>query len=533
MRYHTPAMFKQLTKSAHRQTVVFWILIMIIVLPMIISLSSGSAAGGSGAGTIFGRKIPWPEYQQEYRLVRSNLESQLGQLPEGLEPIVEQQVWDRLMLREAARKRVKVSDEELARYLQQIPAFQENGRFSKPLYERMVQGLRMTPQGFEARVRDDLRMQKLMESVQAEATVSDEDIRQAYLRERSPIRAELVVISTEATRPQIAERVTDTMIQDAYAANPEAHTEPAARTIAFISRNLAEAAALVAEPTEEEQKRYYEERIELFHRPDGQLPTFESSRDDVVKRLKDERATTHLADLAADLEADRAAGLRLEQIANARGLSIKQVGPLTAEGDDAAAERPAEFMDTAFSLEVGGMSRVMESPMGVWLLSPIAEQPPRLRPLEEVRGPIREQLINHQTREAVYVRTNQLRDELLWLQQAGWTLDTAYEALELTPLRPAPFAPNEPIESLGLEPSLGEELTQAMPGTVSSIAEIQRGAAFGRVLERLPIDDARLAQEREAFRERLLGGKRQERFLAWMEQLRQEAKIRRATEPQP
>ena len=434
------------------------------------------------------------------------------------------------MVREAARKQVKVSDQELVTYLQQIAAFQDRGRFSKPLYERMVRGLRMTPQAFEARVRDDLRIRKLVDSVQAEVAVSDEDIRQAYLRERSPLRAELIVVSTDAVRPQIAERVTDALIQAAYDADPDAYTEPATRTIAFIHRSLAEEAASVADPAEDDLTRYYEEHIELFHRPDGQLPTYESSRDDVIKHIKEERAKAQLADLAADLEADRASGQTLEQIAAARHLSIQQVGPFTAQGDGASTDRPAEFLSTAFALRIGSASRALESPTGVWMLSPTAEQPPRLRPLDEVRAQIREQLINARTREAISVRANQLRDELLWLQQAGWKLETAYDTVGVTPLRPAPFAMNEPIDSLGAEPSLGRALAETADGTVSALAEIRSGAAFGRVLERLPADESRLAEARETYREQLLSGKRQERLRAWMDELRHTANIRHFTD---
>lgn len=185
-------MFKQVLKLKKRRTAVLWLLVIVLVLPMILFFQGGfrsmSQPGPGGtAGVLFGREVPWETFEQERQALRRSIAAQFGDMPEALEPLVRQQAWDRLMLEAEARRRIRVTDHEVARALQDHPTFQQDGRFVPELYFNFVRGLGLTPQLFEERVRNDLQVQRLLERVRGEVTVTDEELRRAWAESHDPV----------------------------------------------------------------------------------------------------------------------------------------------------------------------------------------------------------------------------------------------------------------------------------------------------------------------------------------------------------
>jgi len=170
-------MFKKVLRFKGQRTVALWVVIL-LALPFILFFHWGAGQSGPGpggtAGVIFGRPISWERYNRTSQALRRELESQLGAnaVPDDVEAVLRQQTWDRLILQEEARRRVTVTDEELARAIHSQPAFQQAGRFDAALYFRFVRALGLSPRLFEEQVRDDLRVQKLLEQVKPEDRAS-------------------------------------------------------------------------------------------------------------------------------------------------------------------------------------------------------------------------------------------------------------------------------------------------------------------------------------------------------------------------
>src|SRR6185436_5481981 len=137
---------------------------------------------GGVAGVIFGKDVPWDTFEDMRQSIRRQMEMQMGgDMPEVLLPMINQTTWDRLILiAEAKRQRVPVDDLELAAKIQQLPSFQDNGRFVPQRYYQFLRMRGFSPKQFEARMSQDLMIQKLLESVKRSATVSDEDLRAEY-----------------------------------------------------------------------------------------------------------------------------------------------------------------------------------------------------------------------------------------------------------------------------------------------------------------------------------------------------------------
>ena len=186
-------MFRKLMQSRKLRSRTSWILAVVLVPPFIfffhLFTSPTQQAGPTGAaGTIFGQPVSWDRYLQHYVAVRRLWEDRLASngepvdLPTSLEPLIEQAAWDRLILIEDARRtRLRVTDEQLAAAIRGDPLFQVNGSFLPERYNQYVRAIGLTPRTFEALLRDQLLMQQLINTVRSQVTVSDDEVRQAFL----------------------------------------------------------------------------------------------------------------------------------------------------------------------------------------------------------------------------------------------------------------------------------------------------------------------------------------------------------------
>jgi peptidyl-prolyl cis-trans isomerase D len=167
-----------------------WIMWTIVVLVTVTFLFFGiypSETTGNTVAKVDGYVIGSEEFNRVYRNMAENYRRILkDQFNENFSQIVRQQalqelIRNRLLVQEADRKGLKVSDEELQSYIIQIPAFNtQAGKFDQRAYEAALQSINMTPAVFEASQREFLLRQKLERLVQDGVAVTDAELPAAY-----------------------------------------------------------------------------------------------------------------------------------------------------------------------------------------------------------------------------------------------------------------------------------------------------------------------------------------------------------------
>jgi peptidyl-prolyl cis-trans isomerase D len=166
-----------------------WIMWTIVVLITVAFLFFGifpSATSGRAVAKVDGYVIAADEFNRVYRNMAENYRQILkDQFNENFQQIVKKQalqelIRNRLLLQEAERKSLKVTDEELQSAILQIPAFNNQGRFDQRAYEAALQSINMTPAVFEASQREFLIRQKLERLVQDGVAVTDAELPAAY-----------------------------------------------------------------------------------------------------------------------------------------------------------------------------------------------------------------------------------------------------------------------------------------------------------------------------------------------------------------
>jgi len=526
-------MFKKLIVSKSMRRRVSWVIAGVLIFPFILffhSSARGPSRGpGGAAGTLFGRPIPWDTFQEEQRIVRTEMEVQLGQaVPGELMPMVTQTAWERLMLaEEAAREHVRVDDRELASYIQrEIPAFQDNGRFAPRRYQDILGRRGHTPQSFEALVRRDLLIKKLLDGVRGTITVDDDAVKAAYVKAHERLRVSLLSKEPGMFLDAIAPTITEQDIRAAYDAHPDQVRIPEQITFEYLGLTRDELLKNLT-ATDDAITGYYEGRPDEFLGADKTPKPLAEVRDHIRGTLLNEQAHHRLIALAVDLDDALKHNATFEDIANAQGLTPRTVGPVAADNPLAAGGPEPALVQAAAPLEAGKLSQAVETDNGVYVLRVTHREPSRVPPFEDARQHFKDQLITTRAREASQKAAADLRDALAKQLADKVSFDAACQSLGVVPTSPAPFTRTDPIEGLGPVPTVAAAAFATPVGQVTPVLDAGSRHVVLFIHEHLAADASGLTDaERGTYREQALNEKRQGRMAEWLMDVRARAKIK-------
>lgn len=89
---------------------------------------------------------------------------------------VDEIVQKRLLLQEAKRIGLEVTDEEIKEFIFNFPAFQKDGRFDNEIYQRVLELNRITPEGFIQMQKEDLTVGKMRRMISDSVVVTDKEL---------------------------------------------------------------------------------------------------------------------------------------------------------------------------------------------------------------------------------------------------------------------------------------------------------------------------------------------------------------------
>jgi peptidyl-prolyl cis-trans isomerase D len=166
-----------------------WIMWAIVVLITVTFLFFGiypSDVGTRSIAKVGGDSITVDEYSRVYRNLYERFKEMLGdQMNEDMVKslklqAIQELVIGRLLVQEAARIGLKISDKELQTAIMNMPSFSRDGRFDKKLYDRILDQINKRPAAFETDQREFLLRQKLEQLVKDGVTVTDAELAAAY-----------------------------------------------------------------------------------------------------------------------------------------------------------------------------------------------------------------------------------------------------------------------------------------------------------------------------------------------------------------
>ena len=158
----------------HQKKRIVQIILALATLPFLFwGLESYNSSDGEDyLALAAGEKIHRQEFDQALRNQQESMRATMGESfndamldnPELRSAVLEGLIQQRLLKHEAARVGLTVPDSQLVTVIQDISSFQQDGKFSKQRYEELLRGQGMSPRTFEARVRQEMMRQQLIDA---------------------------------------------------------------------------------------------------------------------------------------------------------------------------------------------------------------------------------------------------------------------------------------------------------------------------------------------------------------------------------
>jgi peptidyl-prolyl cis-trans isomerase D len=444
------------------------------------------------------------EYQRALQTIRQRWQAVSGELPTPEQDgLIREQALNGLIERELLRQSadafgIRVGDDQVRAAIRGVPAFQGANGFDETMYQSALAAASLTPAGFEAQIREDMKAELLQSALVDSSFVTDGEV-DRLLRTRNQLRdfryAEISADEAKETAVVSAEEV-----EAWYREHPGDFTEPARVRVAYLDL-LLDRIALDVNVAEEDLRAWFEDNVANFS---------------VQEQRKLRQILVTVSEGASEEQiaaAAKKAGALRGQVAG--GTPMDQVATGQAEDKDA----PVEFTEfgfltpgvlepdvesAVFALRAGEISQPVRSRFGYHILEVTEVRAGTTPALEDVR----EQAEKDFRQSRAERRFAELADQLANLVfEHPDSLEEASESLSLPIRESEPFSQEAPGPDIFANPKVldaafSEEVLQN--GNNSEPIEIDPGhVVVLRVLEHFPQRQTPLDEVRDRIVTRL------------------------------
>lgn len=491
----------------------------VIILVFVIYFGPGGQSCGdigqgpqaTWAAKVDGYEISFRDFRNEYDAIYRQYQAQMG---DRFDPELAQQMGirsnaiDRLVTRkllvdEAKRMGIAVTDEEVAQAIQDEPAFHKNGQFDFETYRTALRNWQgIAPARFEDRVRDDILVNKLVTHIRHSAKVSEEEIESAYRQENDLASLAFVRVIPRELEEEVevsAERVAEFLASE-------------------------EGKQRVADEYEAKEWRFKTpKRVRAQHilmKVDEDAPA-------------DEARAAEQKILAAKKEIDEGADFGEVARRSSEDTTTRESGGDLGLFGPGSMVKP--FEEAAMALEVGEVSEPVRTRFGYHLIKVNEIEPPTEKSLEEVQEELaRELLASEAAKDAAKARA-----EAILAGLEGRPLLEVHPETEMNPevaedpgaihaSTTGPFpVTSDFIPKLGAAPELVRLVgSREGPGILDQVFEVGDGFVVAEVLTRENPDLSQLGEaKRDEIRQRLIASKRGSLLQEFIDSLKEDAEV--------
>jgi peptidyl-prolyl cis-trans isomerase D len=338
-----------------------------------------------------GSKITQPEWDEAHkreveriRAQMPNVDPKLLDSDEARRATLDQLVNERLLALAAQRQLLITSDARLARDLQQNPVIAglrgPDGKLDMERYRQLAASQGLTPEGLEARVRQDLSSRQVLAPLQASALAlakpTDAAV-QAWLQRRE-VQVQKFAAKDYAAKVQAS----DTELEAHYNAHAERFRSAEAVDVEYLVLDLQSLTASITLP-ESDLKTYYEQNLQRLAGQEQRRAShilITAAKD--APAAERDKARARAQELLAQLRKTPKAFAELARKNSQDPGSAARGGDLDyfARG---AMVKP--FEDAVFGMKEGEISEVVESDFGFHLIELTAIKAPKAPSFEAMR----------------------------------------------------------------------------------------------------------------------------------------------------
>lgn len=378
----------------HQRLMQFLLLLFIVPSFALLGVESYTSMGDErnviakvGGQTILKEELDAAQRQQADRLREAygaRFDPSMLDTPDARRGILDNLIAQKALAVEAARNGLSVSDASLQQSILQIPALQgADGKFDVERYKALLAAQGMTPEMYEAQLRQDLALQQINAAVQNSAFAPKSLA--TRLSEINEQQREVQELLFKASDYASKVKVTDEMLKSYYDNSGSRFETPEQIKAEYVVLNPAAAVAQVT-VTDADIKSYYDQNaarytVEEQRRASHILltaPKDAPAKDRAAARAKAEALLTQLRKNPSDFA-------RLAKENSQDPGSAERGGDLDFFGKGMMVK---EFEDTAYKLPKGQISNVVESEFGYHIIQVTDVKPGGVRTLDQVKDEI-------------------------------------------------------------------------------------------------------------------------------------------------
>lgn len=481
----------------HQHTLMVMITIMVIIaFVFLYNHTRFDQLDRNKVGTFHGQTVTMTDVQRDGKNFNLALELGLIDMVQSLagysqEP-QESFLWNSMVLGyEADRLDLNPTDAEIADALKKVSVFQTNGMFDPQKFAAFNQNS-LAPRGvlpaqLEEVVRLDLRLKRLRSLLESAVDLPPEQARDLYTKQQAVVDLGVVRISSADLRKTV--QISDADLQAAFAARQETLKTPELRKVKVAELMLSAA----------EQKLPPKEKV------------------DALQKLSDKanEFTQGILEPKADFDALAA---KLE-------VPVKETAPFSADKPDPMLAETSAAATAAFALTAQDPnSDPIQTTNGFVILRLVDTVAPRPLTFDEARAQLTEAITTDRTREMLDIKGAEVRKKIEAELQTGKSFADAAQAAGQT-AEMLSLSPTEPDPKQADAPTILQTASQLDAKGLSDLVPSPDGSLLVYLVQRQPIDPAKIDQELDRFTKFALRQRREVVFQEWLRLRREEAKI--------
>jgi len=441
-----------------------WIILAVLVLPAFVFWGFGSYSRSkqeeSYAGKIGKRTISLIDYRDAYLAAKNMAIIQLGIPEDKLDEVanyidLNAQAWERLvLLDEAKRERIRVSDNAVVEQIESYPFFQRKNTFDQTIYEQILQYvLRTKPRDFEEQTRQNLMIRKLYETATSGIKLTDQEIKNEYRKNNEELTLQYINASPQEFGKAL--NPTDVELKAFFDANQLKFKQPLSFSIEYI--------AFI---------------------PDGKTEfSFQETINDALMRLR--------------------RNLSLEQVAKDLKLQFKDSGLFPENGPIPGIGWAPELLALLPKAKAGTFLQPLRLDKNVYIVKLKERKEPYIPKLEECKDKVKDEFIKEKSRETA---ESKLRECLKNANPKD--LEGSAKSCGLNSGTTGSIKYDGYIEGIGTTDVLWNAGKDLKDDTLSDIVELPSGFYAVKVKARVPADEKKFAAEKNDFTAALLNRKK-------------------------
>ncbi len=374
-----------------------------------------------------------------------------GQVLDGL-------VSQRLLKVKGQALNLTAGNAQLQKVIGEIPQFQENGKFSGKRYEEVLRAQGMSPPMFEQRLRQDLSLQPLQDSLAGSHFVSAAQTQKWLQINEQQREVSVLQLTNQSFQPQVV--VDDATAKAHYEKTPANYQAPEQVKIEYL---LLSQTAIAAQQSIDaaEVKATYEKRGKEFATSEERQAShilIGLSKDG--KEVKREDAKKKADEIFAAVKADPSKFAEFAKTSSDDPGSKDQGGDLGFFGRGAMVK---PFEDAVFSMAKDEIKGPVASDFGFHIIKLVGTKGGAVPPFDEVKSKIEQDLRNQKAQARFAELAQKFQDKVF--EQSDSFKDIAEETK--VPAVTSPWMTRSQVQAVGLG---NAKLVQSVfsPSTIAS-----------------------------------------------------------------